>query len=219
MSYSFLTRLARLLTRVILGSKFHLRGTQNVPASGPVLIVSNHVGAVDPAIIGGWTPRPVWFMAKAELFKGGWAWLMRGYHAFPVVRHSADRTALRRAFELLKQGSVVVLFPEGHRSETGRLLRAEPGAGFVARHSAAPLVPIAITGTQNVIGRHKVIPRRAEVVMTFGEAFALPERNGDGSRMDHQQSSDYLMTKIAQLLPLENQGEYASPPLSRRAQV
>ncbi|TMF86663.1 MAG: 1-acyl-sn-glycerol-3-phosphate acyltransferase [Chloroflexi bacterium] len=93
LSYSFLTRLARLLTRVILGSKFHLRGTQNVPASGPVLIVSNHVGAVDPAIIGGWTPRPVWFMAKAELFKGGWAWLMRGYHAFPVVRHSADRTA------------------------------------------------------------------------------------------------------------------------------
>jgi len=218
LSYSFLTRLARLLTRVILGSKFHLRGTSNVPVSGPVLIVSNHVGAVDPAIIGGWTPRPVWFMAKAELFKGGWAWLMRGYHAFPVVRHSADRTALRRAFALLKQGSAVVLFPEGHRSDTARLLRAEPGAGFVARRSGAPLVPIAITGTQNVIGRHTLVPRRAEVVMTFGVPFALPERNGDGSPMDHQQSSDYLMTKIAQLLPLEYQGEYASPPMSKRAQ-
>jgi len=162
LSYSFLTRLARLLTRVILGSKFHLRGTSNVPVSGPVLIVSNHVGAVDPAIIGGWTPRPVWFMAKAELFKGGWAWLMRGYHAFPVVRHSADRTALRRAFALLKQGSAVVLFPEGHRSDTARLLRAEPGAGFVARRSGAPLVPIAITGTQNVIGRH-ALARRASI--------------------------------------------------------
>jgi len=219
LSYSFLTRLARLLTRVILGSKFHLRGTSNVPASGPVLIVSNHVGAVDPAIIGAWTPRPVWFMAKAELFKGSWAWLMRGYHAFPVVRHSADRTALRRAFALLKQGSAVVLFPEGHRSDTSRLLRAEPGAGFVARRSGAPLVPIAITGTQNVIGRHSRIPQRAEVVMTFGEPFALPERNRDGSPMDHQQSSDYLMTKIAQLLPLENQGEYASPPMPQSAQA
>ena len=219
LSYSFLTRLARLLTRVILGSKFHLRGISNVPASGPILIVSNHVGAVDPAIIGAWTPRPVWFMAKAELFKGSWTWLMRGYHAFPVVRHSADRTALRRAFELLKQGSAVVLFPEGHRSETGRLLRAEPGAGFVARRSGAPLVPIAITGTQNVIGRHKVIPQRAEVVMTFGQAFTLPERNRDGNPMDHQQSSDYLMTKIAQLLPLENQGEYASSPMPKSAQA
>jgi 1-acyl-sn-glycerol-3-phosphate acyltransferase len=182
-------------------------------------MVSNHVGGVDPAIIGAWTPRPVWFMAKAELFKGSWAWLMRGYHAFPVVRHSPDRSALRRAFDLLKQGSAVVLFPEGHRSENARLLRAEPGAGFIARHSGAPLVPIAITGSQNVIARHKIIPRRAEVEMTFGEPFQLPERNRDGSKMDHQQSADYLMSKIAQLLPLENQGEYASSPLPRSAQA
>jgi 1-acyl-sn-glycerol-3-phosphate acyltransferase len=219
LSYSFLTRLARLLTRILLGSKFQLRGTANVPASGPVLIVSNHVGAVDPAIIGAWTPRPVWFMAKAELFKGSWAWLMRGYHAFPVVRHSPDRTALRRAFDLLKQGSAVVLFPEGHRSETARLLRAEPGAGFIARRSGAPLVPIAIRGSQNVLGRGTIIPRRAQVAMTFGEPFQLPERNRDGSPMDHQQSADYLMTKIAALLPLENQGAYASSPMPKSAQA
>jgi 1-acyl-sn-glycerol-3-phosphate acyltransferase len=219
LSYSFLTRLARLLTRILLGSKFQLRGTANVPASGPVLIVSNHVGAIDPAIIGAWTPRPVWFMAKAELFKGSWAWLMRGYHAFPVVRHSPDRTALRRAFDLLKQGSAVVLFPEGHRSETARLLRAEPGAGFIARRSGAPLVPMAIQGSQNVLGRGTLIPRRAEVAMTFGEPFQLPERNRDGSQMDHQQSADYLMTKIAALLPLENQGAYASSPMRKSAQA
>jgi 1-acyl-sn-glycerol-3-phosphate acyltransferase len=203
------------LTRLILGPKFHLRGTANVPLSGPLLIVSNHVGGVDPAIIGGWTPRPVWFMAKSELFHGAFGWLMRAYHAFPVIRHSPDRTALRRAFDLLKQGSAVVLFPEGHRSENATLLRAEPGAGFIARRSGAPLVPIGITGTQNVLGRGHRIPRRADVGMAFGEVFQLPERNRDGSPMDHQQSADYLMTKIAELLPFENQGEYASPPLSR----
>jgi 1-acyl-sn-glycerol-3-phosphate acyltransferase len=219
LSYSFLIGLARLLTRIVLGSKFDLRGTANVPQSGPLLMVSNHVGAVDPAIIGAWTPRPVWFMAKAELFKGGWAWLMRGYQAFPVVRHSPDRTALRRALDLLKHGSAVVLFPEGHRSENARLLRAEPGAGFIARRSGAPLVPIAITGTQNVLGRHSRIPRRAEVAMTFGEPFQLPERNRDGSPMDHQQSADYLMTKIAQLLPLEYQGEYATSSVPRSMQA
>jgi 1-acyl-sn-glycerol-3-phosphate acyltransferase len=190
-----------------------------VPSIGPVLIVSNHVGGVDPAIIGAWTPRPVWFMAKAELFRGAFAWLMRAYHAFPVIRHSPDRTALRRAFDLLKQGSAVVLFPEGHRSEDARLLRAEPGAGFVARRSGAPLVPIAITGTQNVLGRHSLIPRRAEVAMTFGEPFQLPERNRDGSPMDHQQSADYLMAKIASLLPLEYQGEYTNAPMPEQAQA
>ncbi len=219
MSYSFLTGLARLLTRLLLGSKFHLRGISNVPNSGPLLMVSNHVGGVDPAIIGAWTPRPVWFMAKAELFRGRFAWLMRGYHAFPVMRHSPDRAALRRAFDLLKHGSAVVLFPEGHRSENARLLRAQPGAGFVARRSGAPLVPIAITGTQNVLGRHSMIPRRAEVAMTFGEPFELPERNRDGSPMDHQQSADYLMTKIAALLPLEYQGEYTRSPMPKSAQA
>ena len=219
MSYSFLTRLARLLTRIILGPKFHLQGRDNVPPSGPLLIVSNHVGAIDPVIIGGWTPRTVWFMAKAELFKGSFAWLMRAYHAFPVIRHSADRTALRRAFDLLKQGSAVVLFPEGHRSEDARLLRAEPGAGFIARRSGAPLLPIAIVGSQNVLGRHQGIPRRADVAMTFGELFQLPERNRDGSQMDHQQTADYLMTKIAQLLPLENQGAYMGATAPRIAQA
>jgi len=212
LSYSLLTRLARLLTRALLGSKFHLRGTENVPMKGPLLMVSNHVGAVDPAIIGGWTPRPVWFMAKAELFQGKFAWLMRAYHAFPVTRHSPDRVALRRAFDLLKQGNVVVLFPEGHRSDDARLLRAEPGAGFIARRSGAPLVPIAIMGTQQVLGRHQVLLRAAPVDMTFGEPFALPERNPDGSAMDHQQTADYLMTKVAQLLPLEYQGAYAAAP-------
>src|SRR5207245_6689082 len=90
LSYSFLTGLARLLTRILLGSKFQLRGVANVPRSGPLLMVSNHVGAVDPAIIGGWTPRPVWFMAKAELFKASWAWLMGGYHAFRSEDHTSE---------------------------------------------------------------------------------------------------------------------------------
>src|SRR3981081_603685 len=105
----------------------------NVPRSGPLLMVSNHVGAIDPAIIGAWTPRPVWFMAKAELFTRSWGWLMRGYHAFPVIRHSPDRTALRRAFDLLKQGSAVVLFPEGHRAAQSRLPRTGQSAGVYAR--------------------------------------------------------------------------------------
>jgi 1-acyl-sn-glycerol-3-phosphate acyltransferase len=158
-------------------------------------------------------------MAKAELFRGTWGWLMRAYHAFPVVRNSPDRAALRRAFDLLKHGSAVVLFPEGHRSDEARLLRAQPGAGFIARRSGAPLLPLAITGTQHVLGRHAKFPRPADVSMTFGETFKLPERNQDGSQMDHQQSADYLMAKIAQLLPLENQGVYQTPSVSRRAEA
>lgn len=182
-----------------------------MPARGPLLIVSNHVGAIDPALIGAWAPRPVWFMAKAELFAGRWEWLMRAYHAFPVIRHSPDRTALRRAFQVLSEGKALVLFPEGHRSEEAKLLRAEPGAGFIARRSGATVLALGITGTDKVLPRHQRLPRRAAVSMAFGDPFRLPERNRDGSRMDHQQTADYLMTRIAELLPFEHRGAYATP--------
>ncbi|HSO93329.1 MAG TPA: lysophospholipid acyltransferase family protein, partial [Candidatus Dormibacteraeota bacterium] len=147
----------------MLGSMFQVRGREGMPPTGALLIVSNHVGAVDPALIGGWAPRPVWFMAKAELFMGRWAWLMRAYHAFPVVRHSPDRTALRRAFEVLREGKALVLFPEGHRSEDAKLLRAEPGAGFIARRSGATVLALGITGTEKVLPRHQWLPKRAPV--------------------------------------------------------
>ena len=209
MAYLFLTRLGRFLTRLILGPSFELHGTPNVSPTGSLLIVSNHVGAVDPALIGSWTPRPVWFMAKAELFRRWYSrvWMI-GFHAFPVVRHSPDRQALKRALATLSSGGVLVLFPEGHRADDGRLQRAEPGAGFLARHSGAPIVPLAITGSERVLGRGHVIPRRAPVRMTYGPVFTIPERNPDGSRMDHQQTADFLMLKIAELLPLESQGAY-----------
>ena len=213
MVYFLLTRIGRLLTFLVLGLKyFKLRGTEHVPRDGALLIVSNHVGGVDPALIGAWTPRPVWFMAKIELFQRWYSrWWVTAYHAFPVVRHSPDRNALRRALGLLKRGEAVVLFPEGHRYEDGRLHRAEPGAGFIARHSQAPIVPLAITGTERVLRRGRRWPRRAPVSMTFGRPFSLPERNPDGSRVEHQASADYLMEKIAELLPLEYQGDYRRP--------
>lgn len=209
MAYLFLTRLGRLLTRLILGSSFELSGLGNLPATGPVLIVSNHVGAVDPPLIGSWTPRPVWFMAKAELFRRWYSrvWMI-GFHAFPVVRHSPDRQALKRALATLASGQVLVLFPEGHRADDGQLQRAQPGAGFLARHSNAPIVPLAITGSERVLGRGGVVLHRARVRMVYGPVFRIPERNPDGNRMDHQQTADFLMLKIAELLPLESQGAY-----------
>jgi 1-acyl-sn-glycerol-3-phosphate acyltransferase len=203
--YLFLTRLARLITLVFLGSQFRVHGLEHLPRSGPLLLVSNHVGAPDPPLVGAFTPRTVYFLAKAELFERPVSrWLMRAYHAFPIVRHSPDRAAIKTALDLLARGQVVVLFPEGTRSPDGQLHRAEPGAGFLAVKSNTPIVPLAITGTEHVLPRGARWLHRTPVTMTYGEPFTLPAF----PRHDYQAVADYLMTRIAALLPAHGRGYY-----------
>ncbi len=202
-----LNRLARLITWVVLGpGRFQVRGLEHFPREGPVLVVANHIGAPDPPLVGAYTPRPVHFLAKAELFERLLSrWLMRAYHAFPIMRHHPDRAAIRWALELLRRGEVLVLFPEGTRSPDGRLHRAEPGAGFVATKSGAPIVPLAITGTDQVLPRGAHWLRRAPVTMTYGQPFRLPP----GAGRDYQEVADYCMTRIAALLPPDRRGAYS----------
>ncbi len=208
--YFILTRVARLLTFLVLGPRhFQLQGLGHVPRNGPLLIVSNHIGTPDPPLVGAFTPRPVHFLAKAELFERPFSrWLMRAYHAFPVQRHSADRAALRTALAVLKRGDVLVLFPEGTRSLDGQLHRAEPGAGFVASRSGAPIVPLAITGTDRVLPKRGRWLHRAPVTMTYGPVFTLPAI----ARHDYQAIADYLMTHVASLLPVAKRGCYRDEP-------
>jgi len=169
--------------------------------------VSNHIGAPDPPLVGAFAPRPVHFLAKAELFERPFSrWLMRAYHAFPVMRHHPDRVAIRWALERLRREEVLVLFPEGTRSLDGRLHRAEPGAGFVATKSGAPIVPLAITGTDRVLPRGARWLRRATVTMTYGRPFRLPPAAG----RDYQEAADYCMAHIAGLLPPDRRGAYAA---------
>src|SRR5882672_3718144 len=104
MIYAFLRWLMRFMTRTYLIGLFRAAGAENVPGEGPLIICPSHSGTLDPPMVPAFTPRSdTWNMAKSEYFKGGIVEvLFRQYHAFPVVRHSADRAALKRSFDLLK---------------------------------------------------------------------------------------------------------------------
>ncbi|SER13748.1 1-acyl-sn-glycerol-3-phosphate acyltransferase [Gracilibacillus ureilyticus] len=122
-------------------------GLENIPKSGPVIICSNHISNFDPPIVGITCPRDIHFLAKEELFKNKFfGYILKNVHAFPIKRGMKDRNALRRGLEVLKEGNVLGLFPEGTRSKTGELKKGLAGAGFFALRSDAAIIPCAIIG-------------------------------------------------------------------------
>ncbi len=144
-------------------------GAENIPETGAVILASNHISYADPPAVGSGMRRQVHFMAKEELFKTPvLGFLVRKVGSFPVRRGTADRKALKRAVELLGDGKVVCLFPEGTRSLDGRLQDPELGIGLVALKSGAPVVPVAVIGTNKLLPAHSIIPRFHRVKVVYG---------------------------------------------------
>ena len=133
-------------------------GKENFPQEGGVLLCTNHIDNLDPPVVGMTCPRPVHFMAKQELFDAPiLKSILPNVNAFPVKRGMSDRQALRNALSILKSGNVVGLFPEGTRSEDGKLRKGLAGAGFFALKGDAFVVPCAIIGPYKPFKRLKVI--------------------------------------------------------------
>lgn len=144
------------LMRAVFGLWFRLqvRGMERVPRQGAAIVVANHRSGFDPPLMGALLPRPVYFMAKAELFRfRPFAWLISALHAYPVDRGRADRAALRRSLQLLRNGQALLIFPEGHRSPDGRLQAMRGGVLVMAQMTGAPIIPVAIAGRYGFRGK------------------------------------------------------------------
>ncbi len=190
-------------------SDLQFTGRENVPASGPLIIVSNHLNLIDPPTLGAVIPRKIVFMAKEELFHQPiMSTVVKSYGAFPVKRNKPDRQALTQAQRILAQGGVLGIFPEGRRSRQTGLQRAEAGIALIAARSQAPILPVAITGTEAISGLGWML-RRPPIRLNIGHPFHLPET---AKRLDSAKLSataDYIMYRVAELLPLKYRGVYA----------
>ena len=217
MKYAFMRWLMRTMTRTYLAGLFTVVGVENVPRNGPVIICPNHSATLDPPMVPAFLPRgDTWSMAKSEYFRRGLiAWIFRSYHAFPVVRHTADRTAMRTAFDILKSGQALVMYPEGTRVESGVLAQPEPGAGFIAQKAACPVVPVGLTGTRECLPKGARWPRRTHVSITFGKPFVVRSRRDDGSRITREEAANAIMLEIAELLPENQRGVFRDLPAWR----
>jgi len=190
-------------------TRWEVEGKENLPAGGPLLVVFNHLGHLDPALLMVALPWRITGLAVAGLREvpvtgfllrlGGAIWVNRGHY---------DREALRKGLAVLEGGDVLVIAPEGRISVTGALERGKTGPVFLAQRANVPILPIGITGTEDAPEKLKRF-RRPHLRVIIGPVFRLPERPPGRSRKEQlRANSDFIMRRLAELLPEEYRGVY-----------
>lgn len=187
-----------------------VEGLENVPRDGGAILVSNHLNNADPCVIPAVMKRRVITMAKKEMFR--WpiiSLLFRFIGAFPVDRQGADLAALRQAGKVVDDGLLLLMFPEGTRSRDHQLHEGFAGTALVAYRTGAPIVPIALTGTETipwpwVFVRPFIGPK---VTVRIGKPFRLPAAGRVTSKAA-QEATEEIMLHVAELLPPSYQGAY-----------
>jgi 1-acyl-sn-glycerol-3-phosphate acyltransferase len=195
--YNFLRILVGLFLRIF--NRVETAGLGQIPKKGAAILVSNHRSNWDPVFIGGLVKRPVYYLAKAELFKNPFfsSILTRLLHAIPLKRGALDREALKRVSDLLKQGELILIFPEGRRSLTGEIAPFRPGAVMFAAKTNALLIPAAVSNTRNLFPSGF----RRRVRLSVGTPVTLAEYSGKKlSLKDEDQISSRLRDDVAALL-------------------
>jgi len=160
MFYYVIRALLWLLLKVFW--RMEIIGIENLPESGGLIIASNHVSYLDPAVLAASLNRKIYFITKKEVFKNGFvSFIFKNLNAISVDRENADILALKKAINILREGKVLGIFPEGSRSSNGELQELKLGAIRIAMKTGVPILPVGIIGT------HKIYPRGIKLPILF----------------------------------------------------
>ena len=200
LTHHFLARLARLIFRFY--NRWQIVGMEHVPMSGGVLFAVNHASYIDPFLI--WAAlygrRRLWGIGKSELWHSRfYGYVIDSIGCVPVHREAVDRTMFRLVLNLLAQGESVGLFPEGTRSDNGKLLPPQSGVALLAQKSGVPVIPTALIGANRVLPVHGKWPRPATLKVVFG-----PPLHFDKS-LPRQMVTDRIMREIGGLMNAHGQ--------------
>lgn len=194
--YDFAKVSVRTLARILWRARAY--GTQNVPATGPLIVACNHVSYLDPPLLGCLAPRRISYMAKKELFVipvlGG---MIRALGAYAVDREGSATAAIKRSLQVLRAGGVVGIFPEGRRNRSGDT-PPQTGVALLSSLAGVPVVPACIRGTDRAL-------RLGRISVAFGEPIAPPEGR-KATREDLAKFTSEIMKSID--MQAENSWKY-----------
>ncbi|MDA0567882.1 1-acyl-sn-glycerol-3-phosphate acyltransferase [Streptomonospora sp. S1-112] len=197
----------------------HTEGLHHIPAEGPVILAANHLSNIDPLFIGVAVPRPVTFIAKQELFAEAnlpqrlFARALRAIGQLSVDRRpgQGSQEAMEHSLKALAEGAVFGIFPEGSRSPDGRLHRGQTGLAWLALTSGAPVVPLALAGTNRILPRGRRVPRLCRVGIRVGPPVDLSPWAGEAGRArSRRAATDAVMAAIQRLSGQRQVGRYAA---------
>lgn len=207
--------LSRTLVLVYAKIFYHHKvyGKKNI-IQGKAIVASNHLSYLDPPLIGISYPGTIHFLAKSELFKSRpLAWFLKKLKAHPIQRGRENVSVFRLAESLLKKEEKIVLFPEGHRSKTGELLKGEAGVGLLVLRTQSPVIPVYVHGTYEIWDPVKKKPKLSgHTACVFGSPLYFFELFENETKDTKQEIADRIMKRIAELKDWYLKGREGSPP-------
>ena len=213
---NFIRWLVRLLFNIV--ARVEAKGYEYLPKEGSFVIATNHLGIVDAPIAFYALDRWDMFVLIAEKWEKVWLfrWLGKYFNFIFIDRYNPDIKNLRKTISLMEHDNILVIAPEGTRSRVGSLIEAKPGVSYLATKLNRPIVPVAITGTEDsaFFGNLKKL-RRAHITLTAGPAFTLPPLPRENRDQVLKKDTDEIMCRIAAILPEQYRGFYARHPRLR----
>lgn len=203
-----------------------IEGVEHIPAEGPAIIVCNHLSFVDSVFLPLAVPRRMSYLAKSDYFTGKGVrgaivrWFFTASGQLPIDRAGgkASEASLNTGLQVLAEGRILGLYPEGTRSPDGRLYRGRTGVARMVLEAHVPVIPVAVTGTDDVMPLGKKLPRVKKVTVRFGEPLTFSRFEGmEGDRFVLRSITDEIMYRINQLSGQEYVDVYASTVRQRSA--
>jgi 1-acyl-sn-glycerol-3-phosphate acyltransferase len=210
-------KILQFIVRLILNliAHFEMVGAEYIPTGGGFVIAGNHIGRLDAALPYYFLDRPDIIILVAEKYEkyALFRWLTRITNGMFVDRYNADIRVVRACLRRLQRGQILTITPEGTRSKSGNLNLARPGGIYLAWKSGVPILPVAVTGTEDAVVKERLKHfKRLSIKLVAGPVFTLPPFEGKGREALLQQFTDEVMCRIAALLPEDRRGAYTQHP-------